>query len=92
MIWRTEEGYEFISIVECYGKLIDSSCDQWKEVCEARSILAVPLETRRRHMELIAQKRSGGEKDREAAVVAHLEAIVTREFKWRKEQKARAAA
>lgn len=92
MIWRTEEGYEFISIVESYGKLVDSSGDQWKDACEARSLMAVPLEERRRHMELMAQKRSGGDKGREAAILAHLETIVTREWKWRKEQKAKVAA
>jgi hypothetical protein len=91
MIFRTDDGHEFTKVVEAYGRLVESSGGEWKEICEARFFLAVPLEHRRREMELTAKKRSGGEKDREKTILAHLEALVTREWKWRRDQKAKAA-
>lgn len=88
MIWKTEEGNPYTKLVECYGRLIDAAGEEWKDVCEARSILAVPLEGRSRHMEMFAEKRCRGNAGLRAAILAGLQKTVTREWQWRRDQKA----
>lgn len=92
MMWRTKEGHSYTLLVECYGRLIDSAGEEWKDVCEARTILRVPLESRARHMEMIAKKRGRGDPKIEAVILAGLKASVTKEWQWLRDQKAKAGA
>lgn len=89
MIWRTPDGDEYTKLVEHYGRLLDSSGEEWKEICEARAILAMALDQRATFIRSCAKKRSAGDRQAEAAILAGLEARVTKEWKWRREQKAR---
>jgi len=88
-LWRTEEGHPYTLLVDVYGRLVSAASEAHRAACEARYILSLPLDRRRRLMAKAAATRARAASvqeraEAEARIKRHLEEIVMREWEWRR--------
>lgn len=82
-----------MGLVSVRGRMADEYSDEYRDACEGRVILAMPLDQRRREIEMRANKRGGGDPRRAAAIKSELERVVTEEWRFARESReAKAAA
>lgn len=70
--------------VDLYGASVSTHSEHWREACEARVLLRMPLEKRRSEIAAIVKKRGRKDATIEYLVRESIQAALVREFEWRK--------
>lgn len=92
MIWKTKSDCPYTRVVVLYGRYVSTASDEYKSACEARHLLAMPLEQRRKTVDACVRARGRGDATTEREIRAGMQAALQREWDWRKNQQAGAAA
>jgi hypothetical protein len=73
--------------IEQYGVRVSTSSEAYKEACEARVLLRMPIEKRRSMIDSFVKKRGRGHPQTEYLVREALQNALTREWEFRRAQK-----